>query len=126
AGLLRPDKLVVYFWSFDSLQETARQILTRLGSCPAHGVPFTAGITDDGLLSWGFDPPPDKGALAWRERESWRLWITNRLATALLSARKTAAGGIEPWQFALDRLRLENIDTATWAPNDSFGRPGGE
>ena len=126
AGLLRPDKLVVYFWSLDALQETAKRILERLRDCPAHGVPFTAEITSDGLLSWGFDPPPDKGALAWRERESWRLWITNRLATALLAAKKNGSGDIEPWQFALERLRLENIDTNTWAPTDAFGRATGE
>src|SRR5260370_14298220 len=85
AGLLRPDKLVVYFWSLDALQETAKRILERLRDCPAHGVPFTAEITGDGLLSWGFDPPPHKGALAWRERESRRSWVTHRLRTALIA-----------------------------------------
>jgi hypothetical protein len=121
--LLRPDKFVVYFSAFESLRTTAERILTGLRGCPAQGVPFSAEITDDGLLSWGFDPPPDKGALAWRERESWRLWITNRLASALVAARKSATTGIEPWQFALDRLRLDQVDTATWAPTGSFGRP---
>jgi hypothetical protein len=78
------------------------------------------------LLSWGFDPPPDKGALAWRERESWRLWVTNRLAIALVSAKRRGAAGIEPWQFALERLRLENVDTDTWAPTGSFVRSAAE
>jgi len=126
AGLLRPDKLVLYFRSFDSLQQAAQQILTHLRGCEAQGVPFTAEITGDGLLSWGFDPPPDKGALAWRERESWRLWVTNRLATAMLAARRNGVAEIGPAQFALDRLRLEGIDTDTWAPTDSFGRPAGD
>lgn len=122
AGLLRPDKIVIYFRDFESLQQTAKAIATRLVSCPAHGVPFTAGLGDDALLSWGIDPLPDKGALAWQERESWRLWVTNRLAVALLAAKKASTNGLEPWQFALERLRLDNVDTETWAPLASFGR----
>ncbi|MDE3178515.1 MAG: hypothetical protein KGM47_02560 [Acidobacteriota bacterium] len=123
AGLLRPDKIVIYFRDFESLQQAAKQIATRLVGCPAHGVPFTAGLGDDALLSWGIDPQPDKGALAWQERESWRLWITNRLAVALLAAKNASTNGLEPWRFALERLRLDNVDTETWAPLASFGRP---
>jgi hypothetical protein len=124
AGLLRPDKIVIYFWDFEALQQAAKQIAGRLGGCQAQGIPFTAGISeDDGLLSWGVDPRPEKGALAWQERESWRLWVTNRLATALLAAKKAQTEGLEPWRFALERLRLEDIDTETWAPLASFGRP---
>lgn len=123
AGLLRPDKIVIYFQDFESLQDTANQIAAQLTGCLAQGVPFTAGIADDGLLSWGIDPPPEKGMLAWQERESWRLWITNRLAVALLAAKKAPSSTLEPWRFALERLRLDNVNTDTWAPLASFGRP---
>jgi len=123
AGLLRPDKIVIYFWNFEALQAAGKEIGRRLAGCPAQGVPFTAGINeDDGLLSWGIDPPPDKGALAWQEHESWRLWVTNRLATALVAAKKARTTRLEPWRFALERLRLENVDTETWTPLASFGR----
>jgi len=125
AGLLRPDKIVIYFWDFESLQETAKQIAARLAGCPAQGVPFSAGLGGDALLSWGIDPQPEKGALAWQERESWRLWLTNRLAVALLAAKKAPTSGLEPWRFALERLRLDNVDTETWAPLASFGQPAG-
>jgi hypothetical protein len=125
SGLLRPDKIVIYFWDFESLQETAKQIAARLGGCPAQGVPFSAALGDDALLSWGIDPQPEKGALAWQERESWRLWVTNRLAIALLAAKKAPTSGLEPWRFALERLRLDNVDTETWAPMASFGQPTG-
>jgi hypothetical protein len=125
AGLLRPDKIVIYFWDFESLQETAKQIAARLAGCPAQGVPFSAGLGGDALLSWGIDPQPEKGALAWQERESWRLWLTNRLAVALLAAKKAPTSGLEPWRFALERLRLDNVDTETWAPLASFGHPAG-
>ncbi|MBV8827822.1 MAG: hypothetical protein JO108_01190 [Acidobacteriaceae bacterium] len=124
AGLLRPDKLVLYFSSFDMLQACADRLSSRLGGCPAHGVPFTAalqtGAADEGLFSWGADPPADKGALSWQERESWRLFITNRLASAMISAKKAATPGLQPSQFALERLRLEGIDTGKWIPTSSF------
>jgi hypothetical protein len=89
-----------------------------LAGCPAQGVPFTAQMTEDGLISRGIDPPPDNALPGWMERESWRLWVTNRLATAILAATPERGGGMEPWQFALRRMRLEGVDTATWTPSD--------
>ena len=127
-GILRPDKLVLYFDRFDALSETAAALRRELAGCPAQGVPFSAGLDDDGLLSWGTDPPRDERTVPWLQRESWRLRITNRLAVALLAARdggrdsvrdSVRDGGsrtVEPWRFALERLRLEGVDTATWTP----------
>jgi hypothetical protein len=115
--LLRPDKFIAYFWSLEALKEAADQLEQHLRGIPAQGVPFTAELAGNGLLSWGIDPPPDPQQLPWYGRESWRLWITNRLATALLAAKAIQMNGLEPWQFALERLRLENIDTDTWTPS---------
>ena len=115
-GLLRPDKLMVYFWDFESLQETADRLLQRLKDVPAQGVPFTAELGGEGLLSWGIDPPEEEQVLSWQGRESWRLWVTNHLATALLAAKSMHSSTVEPWQFALERLQLEGIDTETWTP----------
>lgn len=114
AGLLRPDKIVAYFPSFERLAEAAEAVTRRLDGAPPHGVPFTSEIGGGGLLSWGVDAA--KEGMAWDDGESWRLWLTNRLARALLSARSAPAEGIEPWRFALDRLRLEGVDTGTWTP----------
>jgi hypothetical protein len=122
-GLLRPDKLVLYFHDFDPLEQTARDIARRLSGCAAHGVPFTAAIGDDGLLSWGVDPLPERGALSWQGSVSWRLWVTNRLAAALISARSNCPGQLQPWQFALERMRLENVDISTWAPTEGNAVP---
>jgi hypothetical protein len=122
-GLLRPDKFVLYFWDFAPLAQAARDIALVLSGCAIHGVPFTAAINGDGLLSWGVDPQPERGALSWQGPESWRLWVTNRLAAFLVSARNNCPGTLQPWQFALERLRLENIDTDTWAPTQGFGLP---
>jgi len=122
-NLLRPDKIVIYFWDFETLNEAATRIATHLAGCPVQGVPFSAGITQDGLLSWGIDSAPENShrtSLGW---ESWRLWTTNRLAAALLAAKSGKTNGLEPWQFALQRLRLEGVDTDTWTPVECFERP---
>jgi len=111
-GICRPDKLVVYVDRLDDLQRAAVRLLERLDGAPAHGVPFTAPVTADGLLSWGADPP----ALSGESATSWRAWVSERLAEYLVAARTADSGGLEPWQFALDRLRLSGIDTDTWAP----------
>ena len=31
---------------------------------------------------------------------------------------------MEPWRFALERLRLEGVDTATWTPGALLWREG--
>jgi hypothetical protein len=124
-GLLRPDKIVVYFDRLEQVQEAADRLQRRLGGCPAHGVPFTAELAGDGLLSWGTDPPRERQALDWQERESWRLWLTNRLATALLAAKAARSQAVEPWQFALQRVGLEGVDTQSWTPAQSIWREAG-
>ena len=121
-GLLRPDKIVVYFRELDELKRTAVKLEARLAGCMAHGVPFSAELTNDGLLSWGIDPPADQRKIPNQERESWRLWVTNRLATAILAAKNSRAEDSEPWRFALWRLSLENIDTNTWTPGEGYWR----
>jgi hypothetical protein len=110
AGLLRPDKIVAYFDSFERLAAAADAVTERLAGTPAQGVPFTSEIGGDGLLSWGVDPPTDPSG------ESWRLWLTHRLAVALLAGKNAEGSGVEPWRFALERLRLEGVDTDTWTP----------
>ena len=121
SGVLRPDKMIAYFSRFEQVEEAARRILTTLEGCPAHGVPFTAQL-DSPLLSWGADPPAERDVPAWLTRQSWRLWVTNRLAVALVAAKEQlqrdsdSAIGIEPWKFAMDRLAMEGVDTDTWSP----------
>lgn len=113
-SVLRPDKLIGYFSEQDMLEQAADALLDRVSGVAAQGVPFTAERGGRGLLSWGVDPPRSSRALHWQERESWRLWVTNRLAVAMLMCRGSSAPA--PWRFAVDRLRLEGVDTTTWAP----------
>ena len=125
AGLLRPDKMVAYFPDLEALLRGAEELRGRLAGVPAQGVPFTAGVDEDGLLSWGMDPPAAAQSPLWGGRESWRFWLTNRLARALLAARAagSAAAPAEPWRFALARLRLEGVDVASWTPGAALFAP---
>lgn len=114
-GILRADKIVSYFPSFERLAAAAEALEARLSGIPAQGVPFTSEIGGNGLLSWGVDPPREEAAFG--GGESWRLWLTHRLARALLSARSLSGSEpSEPWRFALERVRLEGVDTDTWTP----------
>jgi hypothetical protein len=128
AGLLRPDKLVLYFAEREELLAAAGELARRLPGLPAHGVPFTAEIGLAGALSWGMDPPRSARLVSWHEGESWRIWVVRRLAAALLAARegepeererhreRNEEGRLAPWQFALERLRREGVDVDRWTP----------
>ena len=119
-GLLRPDKIVVYFRELADLRATAAHLQEKLQRCSAQGVPFTAEITPGGLLSWGIDPPTEEHSVPWLAQESWRGRICNRLGAALTLAKTTADVGILPSRFAVERLRLEGIDTDTWTPTGAL------
>ena len=118
SGLLRPDKLVAHFPTRAHLDHAAGEVRRELAGCEAHGVPFTAGLDDSGLLSWGVDPPEHERALRWTLRESWRLWLARHLGAALAVAKST--GGVEPWRFAMDRARRHGVDVGTWTPSASL------
>ncbi|MEU4197159.1 hypothetical protein AB0E69_35025 [Kribbella sp. NPDC026611] len=106
-GICRPDKVVIYFDGLDALHATAQDLASRLHGVPAQGVPFTAAVTEDGLLSWAVDPV----------ETSWRYWLAGRAAEHLLQGR-LEPDGPPPWRYALQRLRLDGVDTVRWARAD--------
>jgi hypothetical protein len=124
-GLLRPDKLIGYFRTIADLHEAASRIYEKASGCPAQGVPFSAEIGGDGLLSWGIDPADDKYAVPWLKRKSWRVRICDTLATALLQAKSAGQTADSARRFAMDRLQLEGVDTETWAPDATSAGPSG-
>jgi hypothetical protein len=118
-GLLRPDKMVAYFLSREQLLDAAGRLAHELAGCESQGVPFTAAVDSHGLVSWGVDPPADDAALRWMGRTSWRLWLVQRLGAALAIAKHARTpGAIEPWRFAVERVRLHGVDAGTWTPAD--------
>jgi hypothetical protein len=118
-GVARPDKMVAYFSSLDDLHGGAGRVRDEARGCRPHGVPFTAGVTDDGLLSWAIDPPSGPAGTSHRATaSSWRTWVSMRLADYLLDARASDARdpGDEPWRVAVERLQLDGVDTVSWVP----------
>lgn len=118
-GLLRPDKMVVYFDTLEDLSLATEKLAPALTNLPAHGVPFSAEISRDGMLSWGIDAP-----LHFSQRhgmqQSWRLWLVTRLAQYLLTARRAEDADVSPVAFALGRLELDGVDPRTWAPAENL------
>lgn len=118
AGVLRPDKVVAYFASHEELAEASRRLsLPPVDEECVQGVPFTAAVQGDGLVSRGLDPPRATATEGSEEPSSWRMWVALRLATALVAARQAPSDGLQPWQFALERLRAEGVDPTTWIPS---------
>ena len=122
AGLLRPDKMVAYFGERAELDDVAAALRARLAGCPAHGVPFTAPIGGDALLSWGLDPPDSERALSWLGRESWRLWLATKLGAAIAFAKTSSHGAVEPWRFAIERVRRLGVDIERWTTAETLWR----
>jgi hypothetical protein len=125
-GLLRPDKLVIYFRHRDHLYAAAAALTDALAGAPAHGVPFTAGVTADGMISWAADPPVHAGLIGGVASESWRSWLTTQLAAALVAGRATDGDGPagDPVRFALRRAAALRIDPRTWVPADTMWQAG--
>jgi hypothetical protein len=112
AGILRPDKLVIHLSHFDAVHQLAARLLQSLDGCPVHGVPFSAELDGNGLISWGCDPPT--GSADARIGPSWRTWVTYLLAEGLTGA---CPAGSEPWQAALHRIARAGVDPFTWTPS---------
>lgn len=111
--LLRPDRFVAYFPQHDLLLAAADELRPLLATVPAHGVPFTAQLDLAGLLSWGLDPTPT--AVHGRSI-SWRSHVTRLLGKALFLARRSGRSRDAAVRFALRRLAVAGVDSATFAP----------
>lgn len=107
-GLLRPDKIVAYFDNDAHMLQVAAALDQSLQDCPVQGVPFTAEIAGNGLVSSGIDPPAGASAV------SWRSWITKRLAASLVMSATDS--GADHVAIALTGLRNSGIDPDHWVP----------
>jgi hypothetical protein len=105
AGISRPDRLVVYVSASEDLRSLGALLRGRLAGFPADGVPFTGALTPDGMVSWAVDRPSG---------ESWRQWLTARLARYLRAG--VHEGSPSCGSVALKRLALDGVDTVFWTP----------
>ncbi len=85
----------------------------------AQGVPFTAPIDSDGLLSWGMDPPRFEQVLQSQQLQSWRQWLTGRIAVYVLAGREA---GTDVHSFIRNRIELDGVDPVSWTPNLAIWR----
>jgi hypothetical protein len=113
----RPDKIVAYFRTRERALECGELLCARITDARVQGVPFSAEIGGDGLVSWGVDPADIPGREA---QSSWRRWVCRRLAHYLTAAAANPAPEMPAWRFALERLRLDGVDTTTWEPDVSI------
>jgi hypothetical protein len=110
-AVYRPDKLVAYAVDMAQLDALAARLLPRLSGAIAHGVPFTAERSVDGMLSWGVDPAPTDAGVA---RESWR---ESCAAVAADGLRRAAGRGVRTaTAMAKAWLWVNDIDPWTWSP----------
>ncbi|MFN0180573.1 MAG: hypothetical protein ACKVZ0_17365 [Gemmatimonadales bacterium] len=116
--LLRPDKWVAYFFDHRDQLRAAAALAKALQGLPAQGVPFTASVDRSAMVSWAVDPPIDA-----KERvgshDSWRSWLTARLARYLVAGRKGSETAQTSLQLALGRLRRDGVDVERWVRADS-------
>ena len=110
-AVYRPDKLVAYAIDLAQLDALAARLLPRLSGAIAHGVPFTAERSADGLLSWGVDPAPtETGVVRLSWRESCAAVAADGLRRGADRDVRTATAMAKAW------LWVNDIDPWTWSP----------
>jgi hypothetical protein len=122
AALLRPDKAVLHVANWEKLLEAALILRPALSGIVPQGVPFTAPLSDDMLISWGADPPADTRVTNGVPM-SWRTWVTTRVAEELAVAMNDGESACEPWETALTRLAHDSIDIPAFSPSESLTGP---
>lgn len=127
-GPLRPDKLVAYFDRHDPMLSAAHGLSRALDGVTAQGVPFTAELGADALVSWGVDPPRDARLSGWNRTDSWRSWMTNRLGRLIADGCAAGCSTTETLEYVEMRIGLDGVDARNWTPSDDLwdgvgGRP---
>ncbi len=112
-GLLRPDKMVVYFTGEEPLLRTAALLEKELQGCRVQGVPFSLQLDSEGLLSYGVDPPAEE-VLDAIEGGSWRTTITDKLAVAILHTKRERLSWQDSFAFIKAFLISDGIDPNRW------------
>lgn len=113
--LNRPDKFVAYFASLREMRACIPDLTSALEGLPVHELPFSARLSTAALY-WGRDPNETEQGPAWNSGESWRIFVTRKLAAALLLARQNGCDPHMAVAFSKHRASLEGIDVKSWAP----------
>lgn len=113
-GLMRPDKMVVYFLNLSDLFVAAREMITLLKGVPEHGVPFTSQLDERGLLSWGVDPPRME-VISELDGGSWRSRLCDLLGNIIHQWQTEGPVESERIPYLWSRLHDAGIRPEDWA-----------
>ena len=108
---LRPDKLVIYFPSRDTMNAAGRTLAEGLDALTVHPLPFTAPLGVGHRITWGMDPPRGQ----WMARGSWRLWLCSKIAGVVAGLRGCSDDSEFLERFAT-RMSADGIRIDDWAP----------
>ena len=114
---------MVYFLTRAALVEAGGFLETALAGISAQGVPFSGTMTQDGLLSYGIDPPTDVEPL--NNRESCRQRVTRLLGNSLSTSSRSKSLPVAPWIFAVLRLTLEGVQLSDLSLHEPPTSPTG-
>lgn len=110
SGLLRADKLIAYFRDISLALAFARELLGETASLEGHGVPFTYQLEGGGgMVSVGVDPPGAFGI-----ENSWRRYVTDKLALAIQGAHRKGAADI--MGYIRTYMKIFGVDIDEWRP----------
>jgi hypothetical protein len=109
-AILRPDKLIVYFRDIAGALAFAEELQGVTASFTGHGVPFTYQLDGgSGLVSIGVDPPGKFGI-----ENSWRRYVTDKLALAIQGAHR--AGAEDIMEYVRTYMNMFGVDMDEWRP----------
>jgi hypothetical protein len=111
-GLLRADKLFVYFSEYAAARDFAMRIHPLLDTFKPHGVPFTHQVAPENpLVSLGVDPPARL-----IEGGSWRSYLADKLALCLVNINRAKPD--DPMAYLHTYMRMIDVDSRRWCPLD--------
>lgn len=118
-GILRPDKIVVYFSSKNEMLAFAKKLIKNMDDIKAQAIPFTVQLDRKGLISWGVDPPRIKTNIFW-EQSSWRVWLTSKIAHYIIQYKNSKVENLTIEEYIKHKLSWDNINSNTMEPGRGF------
>jgi hypothetical protein len=118
-GIVRADKICLYFNEQVDASWAGQMLAKHLDGFNAQGVPFTRRCDRSGLVSEGIDPPNDSDRSRRKAPISWRVWVSQKIAQALLLQMQQSQCPLGAEQYALWTLQILGVDPRVWRVIDS-------
>lgn len=118
-GVTRPDKICLYFSTREDAQIAAQVLAREMRGIRPQGVPFTELQDTVGLISLAMDPPRQTARSTFSTQNSWRLWVSRKVATAVIMAKQSRDYPLSPLQSALWTMQFLGVEPETWRIGNS-------